>query len=188
MALWGKTDAAASAPKFTGLASNGAIANTLFGGAKTGVFGVDAAESQYARATTKKPVAQGWVLQQYGTGGVLTIAKNAGGSGYVNAEVVTLSNGTTNATATITTNSTGGVTALTLTANGSGFANTGHIKIQVANSTAASNSTNGNTSGGSSLTLTITLGGRAGRVSREALVALTAYPNNDAADDGQFPE
>ena len=141
MALWGKTDAAASAPKFTGLASNGAIANTLFGGAKTGVFGVDAAESQYARATTKKPVSQGWVLQQYGTSGVVSIAPNAGGSGYVNNNVVTLSNGTVNATATITTNSTGGVTALTLTANGSGFANTGHIRIQVANSTAASNST-----------------------------------------------
>ena len=92
MALWGKTDAAASAPKFTGLASNGAIANTLFGGARTGVFGVDAAESQYARATTKKPVTQGWVLQQYGTGPVLTIAPNVGGSGYVNTQVVTLSN------------------------------------------------------------------------------------------------
>lgn len=188
MALWGKTDAAASAPKFTGLASNGAIANALFGVATTGVFGVDAAESQYARATDNKPVAQGWVLQQYGTGPVLTVAKNAGGSGYVNNEVVTLSNGVVNATATITTNSTGGVTALTLTNGGSGFANTGHIVIQVANSTAASNSTNGNTSGGSSLTLTITLGGRAGRVNRETLVALTAYPNNDASDDSQFPE
>ena len=104
------------------------------------------------------------------------------------AFVVPFESVTTNATATITTNSTGGVTALTLTANGSGFANTGHIKIQVANSTAPSNSTNGNTSGGSGLTLTITLGGRSGRVSREALVALTAYPNNDASDDGQFPE
>lgn len=188
MALWGKTDAAASAPKFTGLASNGAIANALFGVATTGVFGVDAAESQYARATDKKPVAQGWVLQQYGTGPVATIAKNAGGTGYTNNEVVTLSNGTVNATATITTNSTGGVTALTLTNAGSGFANADHIVVQVANSTAPSNSTNGNTSGGSSLTLTLTFGGRAGRVHRETLVALTAYPNNDASDDTQFPE
>lgn len=188
MALWGKTDAAASAPKFTGLAANGAIANALFGVVTTGVFGVDASESQYSRATTKKPVGQGWVLQQYGTGGVVTIAKNAGGTGYVNNQVVTLSNGSVNATATLTTNSTGGVTAVTLTSNGSGFANTGHIRIQVANTTAASNATNGNTSAGSSLTLTITLGGRAGRVSREQLVALTAYPNTDAADDGQFPE
>ena len=31
-------------------------------------------------------------------------------------------------------------------------------------------------------------GGRAGRVHRETLVALTAYPNNDASDDTQFPE
>jgi hypothetical protein len=188
MALWGKTDAAASAPKFTGLASNGAIANAIFGGVTTGVFGVDAAESQYARATDNKPVAQGWVLQQYGTGPVTALAISAGGASYVNNEVVTFSNGTTNATATITTNATGGVTALTITAGGSGFANSGHIVIQVANSTAASNSTNGNTSGGSSLAVTITLGGRAGRVNRETLVALTAYPNNDASDDGQFPE
>jgi len=188
MALWGKTDAAASAPKFTGLASNGALANTLFGGVKTGVFGVDAAESQYARATDDKPVAQGWVLQQYGTGGVLTIAQNAGGTGYANAQVVTLSNATTNATATITTNSTGGVTALTITANGSGFANSSHIVIQVANSTAASNSTNGNTSAGTGLTLTLTFGGRAGRVHRETLCAMTGAPTNDAADDAQFPE
>jgi hypothetical protein len=188
MALWGKTDAAASAPKFTALASNGAIANAIFGGVTTGVFGVDAAESQYARATDKKPVAQGWVLQQYGTGGITGLTITAGGSGYVNAEVVTFSNGTTNATATIGTNATGGVTSLTLTSNGSGFANTGHIVVQVANSTVASNSTNGNTSGGSSLAVTIALGGKAGRVSRETLVALTAYPNNDAADDGQFPE
>ncbi len=188
MALWGKTDAAASAPKFTGLASNGAIANALFGVATTGVFGVDAAESQYARATDKKPVAQGWVLQQYGTGPVDTIAKNNGGTGYANTQVVTLSNGAVNATATITTNSTGGVTALTLTNAGSGFANSGHIVIQVANTTAPSNSTNSNTSLGTGLTLTLTFGGRAGRVHRETLVALTAYPNNDASDDSQFPE
>lgn len=188
MALWGKTDAAASAPKFTGLASNGAIANALFGVVTTGVFGVDAAESQYARATDKKPVGQGWVLQQYGTGPVTALAIADGGSGYANTEVVTFSNGTVNATATITTNSTGGVTTLTLTAGGSGFANSGQIVIQVANTTAPSNSTNANTSAGTDLDVTITLGGRAGRVNRETLVALTAYPNNDASDDGQFPE
>lgn len=188
MALWGKTDAAASAPKFTGLASNGAIANAIFGGVTTGVFGVDAAESQYARVNSGRPVAQGWVLQQYGTGPVTALEVAAGGTGYVNNEVVTFSNGTVNATATVTTNATGSVTALTLTAGGSGFADIAHIVIQVANSTAASNSTNGNTSGGSSLDVTITLGGKAGRVHRETLVAMTAYPNNDASDDNEFPE
>lgn len=187
MALWGKTDAAASAPKFTGLASNGAIANALFNQATTGVFGVDAAEGQAARGDGKGGAGQGWILQQYGTGGVLSILAASGGSGYVNAEVVTLSNGTVNATATLTTNATGGVTSLTLTANGSGFANSGHIVVQVANSSVASNSTNGNTSAGTGLTLTINLGGRAGRVNRENLVALTAYPNNDS-EDVQYPD
>lgn len=187
MALWGKTDAAASAPKFTGLASNGAIANALFNQATTGVFGVDAAEGQAARGDGKGGAGQGWILQQYGTGGIVSLVIAAGGSGYVNNEVVTFSNGFTNATATLGTNATGGVTSVTITANGTGFANTGQIVIQVANSTAASNSTNGNTSAGSSLDLTITLGGRAGRVNRENLVALTAYPNNDS-EDVQYPD
>lgn len=188
MALWGKTDAAASAPKYTGLASNGAIANAIFGGVTTGVFGVDDAESQAARGDGKGSVSPGWVLQSYGTGPVTGLVISAGGSSYVNSEVVTFSNGTTNATATITTNSTGGVTALAITAGGSGFANSGHIVIQVANTTAASNSTNGNTSGGSSLAVTITLGGAAGRVYRETLVAMTAAPTTDASDDAQFPD
>lgn len=187
MALWGKTDAAASAPKFTGLASNGAIANALFNQATTGVFGVDAAEGQAARGDGKGGAGQGWILQQYGTGPVTSIAVASGGSGYVNTEVLTLSNGTVNATATLSTNASGGVTSLTLTAAGSGFANSGHIVVQVANTTAASNSTNGNTSGGTGLTLTISLGGRAGRVNRENLVALTAYPNNDS-EDTQYPD
>lgn len=186
MALWGNTDAAASAPKYTGLASNGAIANALFNQATTGVFGVDATEGQVARGDGKGSVGQGWILQQYGTGGIITLAIADGGASYVNNEVVTFSNGFTNATATISTNATGGVDSLTLTANGTGFANSGHIVIQVANSTAASNSTNGNTSGGSGLDITITLGGRAGRVLRENLAAMTAYPNNDSEND-QFP-
>ena len=75
-----------------------------------------------------------------------------------------------------------------MTNAGSGFANSGHIRIQVANTTAPSNSTNANTSAGSNLTLTLTFGGRAGRVHRETLCAMTAAPTNDAADDGQFPE
>jgi len=188
MALWGNTDAAASAPKYTGLAGNGAIANALFGVVTTGVFGVDAAEAQAARGDGKGGAGQGWILQRYGTGPVLTAAPDDGGSSYVNAEVVTLSNGVVNATATITTNSTGGVTALTLTNEGSGFANSAQIVIQVANSTAASNSTNGNTSAGSGLTLSLTFGGQAGRLFRENLVAMTSYPKDDASDDAQYPD
>jgi hypothetical protein len=189
MALWGNTDSQASAPKFVALASNGAYANALFDQVtdQVGVFGVDAAESQVAR-TAGKPAAQGWVLQRYGTGGVATIAKNNGGTSYVNTQVVTLSNGTVNATATITTNATGGVTDLTLTNSGSGFANSGQIRIQVANTTTTSNSTNGNTSSGTGLTLTLTFNGQAGRVHKETLVAMTAHPDDDASDDAQYPD
>lgn len=86
----------------------------------------------------------------YGAVNSITIA--SGGSGYVNTQVVTFSNGTTNATATITTNVTGGITALTITAGGE-FPNTSVIRVQVANTTAPSNSTNGNTSSGTGANL-----------------------------------
>lgn len=85
-------------------------------------------------------------------GAVNSITISAGGSGYVNTQVVTFSNGTSNATASITTNATGGITALTITAGGE-FPNTSVIRVQVANTTQPSNSTNGNTSSGTGANL-----------------------------------
>lgn len=92
---------------------------------------------------------------------VTAIAVSAGGSGYVNGEIVTFSNGTVNATANIaSTNSTGGITSLTVLTNGQ-FPNTSVVVVQVANSTVSSNSTNGNTSSGTGATFSLTLGSTA---------------------------
>lgn len=85
----------------------------------------------------------------------LTIS-NAG-SGYVNNQIVTFSNGTSNSTALITTNATGSITSLTLLTGGE-FANTSIIRTQVANSTAPSNATNGNTSSGTGAAFAVALG------------------------------
>jgi hypothetical protein len=85
----------------------------------------------------------------------LTIS-NAG-SGYVNNQLVTFSNGTSNSTARITTNATGSITSLTILTGGQ-FANTSTIRTQIANSTAPSNATNGNTSSGTGAAFVVALG------------------------------
>ena len=92
---------------------------------------------------------------------VVTITVSAGGSGYNNADVILLSNGTSNTgNSTITTNSTGGILSVTVVGGGQ-FPNTSVIRLLVANSTAGANSTNGNTSAGSGATFTVTLGSTA---------------------------
>ena len=65
MALWAKTDAAPSAPKYTTSAENGDKGADDFG---TTVFGVDTAEAQAQRAEGT-PVSPGWVKRDVGTGG-----------------------------------------------------------------------------------------------------------------------
>lgn len=92
-----------------------------------------------------------------GPNSVTGLTISSGGSGYVNNQIVTFSNGTTNSTALITTNATGSITSLTILTGGE-FANTSIIKTQIANSTAPSNATNGNTSSGTGAVFTVALG------------------------------
>ena len=127
-------------------------------------------------------------------------------TGYGNTDVITVSNGVSNATATVSTNATGGTLTFTITNPGL-FGNT------VANTTAVvaiANATGGATSGSgatfsanlvtsTSGTVTLTLGGRANRVHHETLVAMgslgaqtaaygtAASTSDDAADDTYFP-
>ena len=85
----------------------------------------------------------------------LTISN--GGSGYVNNQIVTFSNGVSNSAAKITTNATGSITSLMILTGGE-FANTSVIRTQIANSTAPSNATNGNTSSGTGAAFVVSLG------------------------------
>lgn len=102
-------------------------------------------------------------------------------TGYSNTDTIVASNGTVNATATVSTNSTGGfVTANVTITNGGLFGNT------QANSTVAFavRAANGSASAGSGATFaaglttstggtpTLTLGGRAGRIQYETIVAM----------------
>lgn len=164
MPLWGKTDAAASAPKFVAVAANGAIANALFG---TSVFGVDATEA----ALAGKGITPGWVLVRKGTGPVTSVTIGAAGSGYANGASLTFTptNGGSGAAATITTNGTGGITAITFTSGGSGYITAPTVSAPT----------------GTAASLTAVLGGHAGRVFRENLVATRITTD---AEDVEFPD
>lgn len=118
-------------------------------------------------------------------------------TGYSNTDYITVSNGISNATATLSTNSTGGfVTAnVTVTQQGS-FLNSqvsGNTVVTVfAANGAASAGTGGtftptlaNSTGGS---IFLTLGGRAGRTSYETLVAFGQTANSGTSDDTQLPQ
>lgn len=175
MALWGKTDAAAYAPKNKMIINadksrgNVRFANTTTGVANIGtgpmrvsLIGANTAEAQ----AFHKKMVPGWILKREHTGPVLSITIGAGGTGYGNTNLINVSGGTVNATATMTTNATGGIATVAMTAIGAGF-------INLANTTlAVTNATGGATGIGSGATLTPVLGGKAGRVSREVLVAM----------------
>ena len=92
-----------------------------------------------------------------GPNAIVQLSAANAGTGYVNNQIVTFSNGTVNATASIVTNTTGSITSLSIQSGGN-FANTSTIRTQIANTTTTSNATNGNTSSGTGASFTIVLG------------------------------
>ena len=92
-----------------------------------------------------------------GPNAIVQLSAANAGTGYVNNQIVTFSNGTVNATASIATNTTGSITSLSIQSGGN-FANTSTIRTQIANTTTTSNATNGNTSSGTGASFTIVLG------------------------------
>lgn len=188
MALWGSNSAIANNAPKTGIIDrsdvrgNTAFGNTTVGAFRTnqaiGVFGVDTAETINAAANAVTHA--GWVKVVQGVGSVANLVIVAGGSSYTNTDLIRVSGGTSNASGTLVTNSTGGITSVTITGAGAGFKS-------VATSTVAVTNSSGGTSAGSSATFTLTLGGRAGRVQMETLVAMGSI-NGDASDDTIFPD
>lgn len=167
MALWGSRDQANNAPKYAIEAGSTATGADLFG---TKVVGLDDGEVQ----SSSRANHTGWTRVQYGTGPVANIAITAAGSGYSNTDVVRVSGGTTNAIATVGTNGSGGITSLTFTEKGAGFTNV------ASTTTAVRVSPTGAASAGTGATFTVTLGGRAGRIQTETLVALSGMAANNS--------
>jgi hypothetical protein len=136
-----------------------------------------------------------------------TITVSGTPTGYDNTDVIVVSNATTNATATVSTNSTGGFVSANVTITNVGLfpqarTNGGLVFTALAANGAASNGsgatfagTLANSTGG---TATVVLGGRAGRVHYETLVAMGSLGAQTApygtpadvadAEDSIFPD
>jgi hypothetical protein len=187
MSLWTKTDEAAGAPKFTGITTGeGGSANgsTVFGNtqigafqtglkATVGIFGVDTTEQTVSATSNTHPQHAGWVLVKKGTGPIATISANSNSyspDGNVFLTFTGGGTGTTAANARIVTNGAGAITGITLNSGGN------YERAPVVGTVANSN-----------VAITITMGGRAGRVQTETLVA-TGSITSDASDDAIFPD
>ena len=179
MSLWGNLDAANNAPKQGATSGYGGTtpqvtsntqvyyANTAAGsfipGTAIGVFGVDVTEQKNASASANTllgvPQHAGWVVRKTGMGPITSITANAGAVG-VNSSIVFSGgqgrdgSGATAAVAQISVNTAGYITSITITNPGL-YANTPIATPNTGNAVFA-----------------VTVGGRAGRVQTETLVAM----------------
>lgn len=144
MALWGKLDRANNAPFGHGWqGESNAFCNALFGNTTSssfvnnqvfGVFGVDQTEA----GIKARGVTPGWNLVRTGTGPVTDLAVNNVGVAFATGETITVSNGSSTGTLTITANGfagnstsnavAGNISSVAITSGGAGFVtNTGVV-------------------------------------------------------------
>tara|TARA_R110000868_G_scaffold348788_4_gene609981 strand:- start:118 stop:717 length:600 start_codon:yes stop_codon:yes gene_type:complete len=196
MPLWGNLDTASGNQKplfantsnaYSNSTINGTAANTntYYGN----MYGVSAGEEANA---VKAGAHSGWVSQKIGTGPVsaVTVSGGAGinANGFlvltdtsylrqgVNANVSFVMANTQNTLERFSTNPTwNGVGSVTIVNGGSGYSNVTAITVRVSN---AANTTQP--------TVTLTLGGRAGRIQYETIVATGSITGDDARDNVYF--
>lgn len=194
MSLWGNLDGITgnNKPKYANTSYrisnstiNGSAANTAkYYGA---VYGVSATEVANTLVDGGKTSHAGWVSQKIGTGPVATIAIANGGQGYNAAGFLTISgggDGTINVSYTIA-NSLNSMQSYSSNARQNTIAS-----ITINNSGAAFNVAPTVIAGGSNIapaSFTVALGGRAGRVQYETLVAMGSMTGDNAGDDNYFP-
>ena len=194
MSLWGNLDGITgnNKPKYANTSYrisnstiNGSAANTAkYYGA---VYGVSATEAANTLVDGGKTAHAGWVSQKIGTGPVATIAIANGGQGYNAAGFLTISgggDGPINVSYTIA-NSLNSMqsyssnarqnTIATITINnaGAGFNVAPTVSADDSNIVPAS--------------FTVALGGRAGRVLYETLVAMGSMTGDSTLDNKYFP-
>lgn len=187
MSQWKNVDSAAGAPKFPPAAGYGISANgsTLYGNTQVGafksnmdvgVFGVDSVEAGISSGEGKKVAHAGWNLRKVGTGPVTTITIDDGGDGYSN-DFITFTPADGNgagANASYTVDANGVIVSITLNDPGAGYTSAPAVEPD------------GSTSGNAAI-LTAVVGGRAGRVQYETLVAMGSM-TSDGSDDTLFPD
>lgn len=171
MSLWGNKDQANNAPKYSvagglGVAANGKVlynntsSSVFVTNLAIGDFGVSANEASNTTGEGKKVAHAGWNLRKAGTGSVINITITDPGANYNTNGFITFTNGGgvgANASYTVNTKS-NTVNSVTLISGGSGYV-------------VAPTATVANATGVNSATFVVTVGGRAGRVHYETLVA-----------------
>lgn len=187
MPLWGNQDNAANSVKYatelartgplgSGNAAKAANNTTLYNNATPNAFGGEGeAIGQFAVSVPEMANTSGaewayvahagWQMRIAGSGPVANLTVSVGGTGYSNTDKIVVSGATSNASGTLSTNSTGGILTVALTGGGAGFVN-------VASGTLAIQNSSGGASAGSGATVTFKLGGRAGRINYETIVAM----------------
>lgn len=196
MSLWGNNDNATgnNKPKYANTTYR--ISNSTINGSKANtskyygaVYGVSPQEQSNTLAKVDGSHSQhaGWVSQKIGTGPIASITITSGGAGYNANGFLTISGGgdgtvnvayiIANSRNTLQNFSTNAwwnaVTTLVINSPGAGFNVAPTIIAGGANI--------------SSATFSIGLGGRAGRVQYETLVAMGSMTGDDSGDDKYFP-
>ena len=179
MSLYGKSDAAANAPKwtvFSGIGAtftaNGVVATpngaVLFDNTTPSAFHANVGLSVTGltpaeKANTAGPAHAGWVAKVEGTGGIASIVLTNAGSGYTGGNgFITFAGGGNgsgaNASYTVNAANSNSISTVTLVAGG-------------ANYNAATVTANANAAFTVQAQFSVVKGGRAGRISYETLVA-----------------
>jgi len=185
MSLWSTVDSNVGAPKFAvagglGVSANGNVLfdNVTVGAFKTGialgVFGVSAAEASNTVKEGANTTHAGWVLRTQGTGFVKEVQVTDGGAGYTPSEVGFITFGNqgsgVGANATYYVNATGNVDNVVINYVGNTY-----------NTTAVT--ANAATAYSVAASFTVVMGGRAGRISYETIVASGNIAADAGADD-----
>lgn len=196
MPLWGKLDTASGNQKPVFANTSNAYSNSTINGTAANtntyygnMYGVSAGEQANA---TQKGAHAGWVSQKIGTGPVSAISVTGGqginangfiiltdgsylGQG-VNANISFRMANTQNTLQSFSTNPTwNGVGSVTIVNGGSGWSNSAAITGVVSNAANIAQPT-----------ISITLGGRAGRIQYETIVATGTITGDDPRDNVYF--
>ena len=155
------------------------------------VVGVSSTEQERSNSTPQHPAHAGWVSMKIGTGPVVSISSTGGtginSGGYIiltdnsikrsgtGANIsYTIANSQNIMQAYSSNSQLNVINSFTVVSGGSGYSNSSAITA-LTNGTAISNAT-----------FTITLGGRAGRIQTEVLVAMGSMTGDDPRDNSYF--
>lgn len=214
MSLWGNLNAGNNAPKQTDttgyggdtpqVTSNGQVyyANTAIGDfidkAALGIFGLSTVETSSAVANvatgdgTGIPTHAGWITRKVGVGPITSITANAGAKG-VNSFVKIFTggggkggSGQIAANVEITVNTTGFIDGIIIGNSFGLYANTPAIANVYTDTHFKQNTAVLTGKAATNAVFSITVGGRAGRIQTETLVAMGSMSGDSAASNAVF--